>query len=116
MTGATVVILLIAAIIVVFYYKRNMAAVQVYRFHKPSCPACVTSHDEWVRLKNASLFKPIKFVDVDISVKNNRALADSMGVRRVPHVVAVNDLGESYVYSGKRLAVDYLNWIMSLPR
>lgn len=115
MSGA---ILLIVMLIMLVWYVvlQHETTMDVYRFHKPSCPACVKSQSEWDALKARAILRPVKFIDVDISVKNNRALADQMGVRTVPHVVAINDLGESYVYSGKRLAVDYLNWIMSLPR
>jgi hypothetical protein len=110
------VILVVLLIILVVYIMQRQSELDVYRFHKPSCPSCVASQSEWDMCKAQALLRPINFIDVDISIKNNRALADQMGVRKVPHVVAVNDLGESYVYSGKRLAVDYLNWIMSLPR
>lgn len=108
------VILLFAGIMFICKNKQG-AQVDVYRFFKPTCPACVNSQVEWTKLKTGALLKPINFVDVDISVQNNRALADEMGVRTVPHVVAVNDLGQSFVYSGKRLARDYEDWILSLP-
>lgn len=116
MTGAVILVILIVLGIIFLCKRRADPQIDVYRFHKPTCPACVSSKAEWTKCKNKALFEPINFVDVDISIENNRALADEMGVRRVPHVVAVNDYGQSYVYSGKRLAEDYLQWILSLPR
>lgn len=112
----SIILIVLLIMVVIFVVAQQHTVMDVYRFHKPSCPACVKSQAEWNECKARALLRPIKFIDVDISIMNNRALADQMGVRTVPHVVAVNDLGESYVYSGKRLAVDYLNWILSLPR
>lgn len=110
------IVLLLVLIIIV--YRSYLPA--VYRFYKPSCPACEASKTAWETFKSSVGYFGARFTEYDLEATDEDELADAkrvaenFGVVTVPQVWLVDSSGVRVMYNGERTAEDYKTWFDSV--
>ena len=107
------VIILGLGVVLILWLIASMYSVTVYRFHKPSCPHCISSEPEWKKFKYKCMFKLVNPVDVDMTTATSKqqALFQNMGGSTVPKVMAVYPNGYRTEYTGERTSDGYMHWL-----
>jgi hypothetical protein len=108
-------IAIVGLLLLSVYLYVQLVSTKVYRFYRPTCPACVQSQAEWDSFKSACLFKTIKPIDVNMDLPDdpNAALYKFFNVQGVPTFVKVTPNGMFVTYEGDRTAALIMAWASS---
>jgi glutaredoxin len=104
----------IAALLAIIYYLniklKSSNNVKIYWFYKPNCKFCKKMEDEWktVELKITDKYCAIK---IDVSKPEYFKMRKNFDVKTVPQIVKVDNIGNRYMYDGKRDHKKILEWI-----
>lgn len=107
--GVVVGLLIVALVLLIF----NHLCVRVYRFYRPTCPACVASQVEWELFKSDSMFRLISPIEVNMDLPENKQIGQDFNITSVPTVLRVKYSGANEVYYGERTAAAYMAWALS---
>ncbi len=100
-------------IIIIAYLYRKAYAVDIYLFHKESCPHCVKMKGEWDIFSSGQGFSMVQVHEFETSLDENKKIAKDFGVTTVPLIVAVKN-NRRYKYEGPRTAGSFKEWANSL--
>ena len=103
----------VAAIVLsLLYLVFRCYSTVIYRFYRPTCPACVNSQGEWNKFKSNCMLKLIRPVDInrEDGSEHSLKLAHKFKVETVPTVIKLDNEGGHSVYDGPRTADAYMVW------
>lgn len=102
----------LSVLLIFVLLRSNMC--RVYRFYKPTCPACVSSKEEWDKFASNKMFSMVRTISVDLTNPSNKKLAEEFNVQVVPTVIMVKPSGANFKYNGERTASAYSSWVDSV--
>lgn len=115
MPGPVLIIIIIIIIALVFKIGVKPKQVKVYRFYKPTCPACVAFEPVWTEFVSKVDTSKVQIVNVDTSADPDNKQAKEFNIEFVPTVVGVKKSdGLPIKYNGDRNVTDMLAWVKSL--
>ncbi len=105
--------LYILLIIVLLWWVHEHLFVKIIRFHRPTCPYCVNTEEEWKKFKRWALFSKYRCVEINLSNASPREqkIISQYEIKSVPTIMLLNPDGTATKYNGQRDCRSLIQWV-----